>query len=256
MNLSNLVKSLLNLQKEINTKKLPSQGLFYNDDFKIFIKRADIKDIIDYEYNYVKDDIGIIINKIKKLVKSNLIFSSGYTFNDLKSIDIIFIFLEIVKFTKNEPIYFVYINELSLEELKIEFSSENFNYFKPDDKLMSKYDNENKCFVIDDYRYTLPSIGVENCLTNYLIKKSNEPNAHLYNEYFYDFTHFVMNKKYLSFEEIENLLQIFNFDIEEKEFKKIQKIIDTFSPMQRYSLIKSGRVIEMNSKIDLEKIWK
>jgi hypothetical protein len=255
MSLTNLVKSLLNLQKEINVSNLPSQGLFYNDDFKVFIKRADVEDIIEYEHNYVRDDIGIIIGKIKKIARKNIKFSSGYTFDDIKSIDIIFLFLEIVKFTKNEPIYFVYINELS-EELKIEFSSENFNYFKPNDDLMKKYDKDEKCFLIDDYRYTLPSIGVENCLTGFLYKKSNESNAHLYNEYFYDFTHFVMNKKYLSYEEIENLLQIFNFDIEKSEFRKVQNIINTFLPMQRYSLIKSGKVIEMNSKIDLEKIWK
>lgn len=255
MILTHLVKSLLNLQKEINVKDLPSQGLFYNEDFKIFIKRCELEDIIEYEHNYVKDDIGIIINKIKKVVKNNLKFSTGYSFNDLKSIDIIFVFLEIVKFTKKEPIFFIYVSE-SLEEFKIEFSSDNFNYFKPDSKLMTNYDKVERCFVIDGYKYTLPSIGVENSLTSFLYKKSNDENAHLYNEYFYDFTHFVMNKKYLSHEEIENLLQIFNFDIEEKEFKKIQNIITTFLPMQRYSLIKSGKVIEMNSKIDLEKIWK
>lgn len=255
MNLSNLVKSLLNLQKEIKVNLLPSQGLFYNDDFKIFIKRANVEDIIDYEYNYVRDDLGIIISKIKKIVKRNVSFSPGYTFDDIKSIDIIFLFLEIVKFTKDEPIYFVYVNDL-LEELKIEFSSDNFNYFKPSSDLMSKYDKDNKCFIIDGYKYALPSIGVENSLTKFLYKKSNEPNAHLYNNYFYEFTHFVMNKRYLTHDEIDNLLHIFNFDIEESEFRKVQNIIDTFSPIQRYSLIKSGKIIEMNSKIDLEKIWK
>lgn len=255
MNLSNLVKSLLNLQKEIKVNFLPSQGLFYNNDFKVFIKRANVEDVIDYEYKYVKDDLVVIINKIKKIVRRNVTLSPGYTFDDIKSIDIIFLFLEIVKFTKNEPIYFVYVNELS-EEFEIEFSSDNFNYFKPNGDLMRKYDKDEKCFLIDGYKYTLPSIGVENSLTSFLYKKSNEPNAHLYNDYFYEFTHFVMNKRYLTHDEIDNLLHIFNFDIEESEFRKVQNIIDTFSPIQRYSLIKSGKVLEMDSKIDLEKIWK
>ena len=35
MNLINLVKRILNINKEIDTKTLPSQGLFYNDDFKM-----------------------------------------------------------------------------------------------------------------------------------------------------------------------------------------------------------------------------
>lgn len=254
MNLSNLVKGLLNLQKEINITKLPSQGLFYNDDFKLFIKRAKIEDIIDYENNYIKDDIGVIITKIKKIVKNNTSFSSGYKFDDIKSIDIIFLFLEIVKFTKNEPIYFVYLN--GMDELKIEFSSDNFNYFILNDDLMSKYDKKEKCFIIDGYKYTLPSIGVEDSLTRFLFLKSTEPNSEIYNEYFYDFTHFVLNKNFLALDEIENLIQIFNYDIEDSEFKKIQNIVNTFSPMQRYSLIKDGQTIEMNSKIDLEKIWK
>ena len=38
MNLLNLVKNLLNLQKKIDKKELPSQGLFYKDDFEIIIK--------------------------------------------------------------------------------------------------------------------------------------------------------------------------------------------------------------------------
>lgn len=255
MNLSNLVKGILNLQKEIDVSELPSQGLFYPDDFKVYIKRADVEDIIKYEHKYVKDDIGIIIGKIKDIVRNNTKFTPGYKFDDVKSIDIIFLFLEIVKFTKNEPIHFVYINEES-EELKIEFSSKNFNYFKPDENLMKKYDNKEKCFNMDGYKYTLPSIGVENCLTNFLYIKSSTKNAHLYNDYFYEFTHFVNNKNFLSFEEIENLLQIFNFDIEKSEFQKVQKIINTFLPMQRYSLVENGKLIEMNSKIDLEKIWK
>lgn len=255
MNLYNLVKNILNLQKEINVKSLPSQGLFYKDDFKIFIKRSDIEDIIEYEYNYVKDDIGIIINKIKKIVEKNLSFSNGYSFGDLKSIDIIFLFLEIVKFTKDEPIYFTYVNE-SGEETKIEFSSKNFNYHTLSDDIMKKYSKKEKCFNIDGYKYSLPSIGVENCLTHFLIKKSNDPNAKVYNDYFYSFTHFVLDKNYLSFEEIENLIQIFNFDIEANELRKVKNIVNIFLPIQKYSLIESGKVIEINSKLDLEKIWK
>jgi len=43
MNLSNLIKGLLNLEKEVNIKTLPSQGLFYKDDFKLKIKKAETK---------------------------------------------------------------------------------------------------------------------------------------------------------------------------------------------------------------------
>ena len=72
MNLVNLLKGLLNLQKKIDIKILPSQGLFYKDDFEITIKKADVEDIIEYEYNYIKDDLGSVIFKLKKVVEKKV----------------------------------------------------------------------------------------------------------------------------------------------------------------------------------------
>jgi hypothetical protein len=255
MNLLNLLKGILNLEKEIDTKILPSQGLFYKDDFKLKIKKADIGDIIEYEYNYIKDNLGLIIHKIKIIVEKNLIIPNGYSFEDLKSIDIIFLFLEIVKITKGDIIEFKYIDELGKEDV-VEFDSKNFNYFFINEKIMKYYNESEKCFEMEGYKYTLPSIGVESSLTLFLINKMNDVNAEKYNNYFYDFTYFVKDKTNLTFEEIENLIQIFNFDIEQSELKKISKILNIFLPIQRYSLIKNGKIIDMNSKIDLEKIWK
>jgi hypothetical protein len=222
MNLLNLIKGILNLEKEIDSKILPSQGLFYKDDFKIKIKKADIEDIIEYEHNYIKDNLGLIIHKVKRIVEKNLILPRGYIFEDLKSIDIIFLFLEIVRFTKGESIKFLYIDEWGKEDI-VEFNSNNFNYFFIDDKLMKYYNNKEKCFEIEGYKYSLPSIGVENSLTNFLLSKLDKPNAVKYNDYFYDFTYFLQNKNRLSFNEIENLIQIFNFDIENSESEKILK---------------------------------
>ena len=59
MNLVNLLKGLLNLQKKIDIKTLPSQGLFYKDDFEITIKKADVEDIIDGKYNLEVSSAGI-----------------------------------------------------------------------------------------------------------------------------------------------------------------------------------------------------
>ena len=94
MNLVNLLKGLLNLQKKVDIKSLPSQGLFYNNDFEIIIKKANVGDIIEYEHDYIKDDLGLVITKLKKIVEKNTTFSSGYNFNNIKSIDVVFIFLE------------------------------------------------------------------------------------------------------------------------------------------------------------------
>jgi hypothetical protein len=240
----------------LDTKILPSQGLFYKKDFEINIKKASKEDILDYEKNYVKDDIGTVIYLIKKIVEKNIKLSGGYVYEDIKSIDIIFIFLEIVKITKGKPINLLYFDKETDSEGKIEFGSKYFNYFQFTNKLLQNYSNEDRSFTINGYKYTLPSIGVENSLTNFLIVKSSEEDAFNYNHYTYDFTYFVGDKNNLKFKEIENLIQIFNFDMDKDEMKKMKEVIKTFLPLQKYSLKKDGRIVEMNSKINLEKIWK
>ncbi len=241
---------------KIDTKILPSQGLFYKPDFEITIKKASKDDVLDYEKNYIKDDVGTVIYLIKKIVGKNIKLSKSYTYEDIKSIDVIFIFLEIVKITKGKPINLLYFDKETDKEVKIEFGSKYFNYFNFSDKLLDKYSNEDRSFTINGYKYTLPSIGVENSLTKFLIIKSIEIDSFNYNNYTYDFTHFVGDKNNLKFKEIENLIQIFNFDMDKDEVKKMKEVIETFLPLQRYSLKKDGRIIEMNSKINLERIWK
>jgi len=252
----NLLKGLLNLQKNVDVRSLPSQGLFYPEDFEITIKKANVEDIIEYEHNYIKDDLGLIINKLKKIVEKNSIFSEGYEFNDLKSIDIIFLFLEIVKFTKGKAVSLTYFDDELGKENMIEFSSNHFNYFRLDETMLKNYDKKSRQFIIEDFKFSLPSIGVENCVTNYLISKSDDHDAVKYNEYNYDFIFFLGNKRSVTFNEVDNLIQIFNYDIELEDRKKIKKIIKSFNPIQKYSLKRGNKIIEINSKIDLEKIWK
>jgi hypothetical protein len=254
MSISGFLKGILNLQKKVDLKLLPSQGLFYKDDFQLYIKKVDLTDIIEYEYKYVKEDLGLIISKVKKIVEKSIIIKNDYTFDDIKSVDIIFLFLEIVRFSKGKPIEIDYID--SGIDKKIEFNPIFFNYYKIDESTMNHYDEVNKEFFIDDYKYSLPTIGVENSLTNFLIHKSKSIDSASYNNYSYDFTFFVNGKNVLSFSEIENLIQIFNFDLEEDEKLKIKKIVNKFQPLQKYSLIKNGKFIDINSKIDLENIWK
>lgn len=256
MPLSEILKGILNLQKEIDTKILPSLGLFYKDDFRVFIKKASVEDIIDYEHDFDLENVGLIIHKIKKIAEKNTILSHGYSYLDIKSIDIVFLFLEIVKFTKNEPIIFPFVNQLSGAKNTIEFSSKTFNYFQPTDKIMKSYNNDLKCFEIYGYKFTAPAIGIENSISNFLIDKNSKPNPQRFNTYYYDFTYFILDKNRLDFGEIENLIQIFNFDIETEELEKVKKIVNIFLPIQRYSLIQNGVVIDINAKIDLGKVWK
>ena len=111
-------------------------------------------------------------------------------------------------------------------------------------------------FINYTYRDEMISDGIENCLTHFLIKKSDTPDAKKWNSYSYDFLFFVGNKNNLTFDEIENLVTIFNFDIEEVEQNKIREIVKEFMKVVGYSLQLNGKVIDVKSKLDLETIWK
>lgn len=256
MNLFNLIKDLTRTSKKIEKSILPSQGLFYNDDFIIKIKKAEQEDILEYENNFIKEDLGILINKVKTVVEKNIILPNNYNFDDLKSIDIVFLFLEIVKYTKKRDITINYVDEELNKIEKINFSHQTFNYFKINQDLRSVYNEHNKSFLVDGYAFTLPSIGVENSITHFLIIKSMENDSNKYAELNFNFTYFCAQKNFLTFDEIENLIEIFNYDLDIDEKAKIQNIINKFTPLQKYSLIRDGREIDINSKIDLENIWK
>jgi hypothetical protein len=256
MNLCNLMTNLCGRHKEIDSNKIPSQSLFYKDNFIIKIKKAESDDIKEYESDFVKEDLGSIIEKVKSIVEKNIILTKGYIFEDLKSIDVVFIFLEIVKFTTGKKIKIDYIDEDENRLESIEFSDKTFNYFKIDSNAKKFYDPIEKSFHISGYTFTLPSIGVENSLTLFLITKSNNSEIKKYSSLGFEFTYFLSNKNFLTFQEIENLIEIFNYDMDVEEKIKIKKIIKNFEPLQRYSLIKNGKIIDINSKIDLENIWK
>lgn len=246
-----LFGSLLNHTKKLDLSKLPSQGKFYKDNFEIKIKRADLEDIIDYEYNFDKENVFLIVESIKKVVRKNIILPEPFLFDDIKSVDLVFLFLEIVKFTKKREIKVPYFNTRIGKEDSIEFNSKNFNYF---DFTKYDFDDQTKEILINGYRFSMPSIGIENNLTLFLARKIKE--GENWSDYVYDFLFFSANKNYLSEEELENLVLIFNFDMEDSEKKVIQKIVNNFMKIVGYSLKIDGEIVEVKTKINLETIWK
>jgi hypothetical protein len=254
MKIFEYINNIFSKLKKIDVKNLPSQGLFYPTDLVLHIKRANKEDIEEYNKGYDRNNIHSVLNKLKSIVEKNVKFSNKYNFNHLKSIDVVYLFLEIVKFTKNKSISINYFNEQKGEFEFVEFSSENFNYYNLGE-IVEIWDPEKRCLDINGYKLTLPTIGIENSLTNYLIEKSNVENAIKYSEYNYNFTFFLNEKEKLTFSEIDNLIQIFNFDLDEDEKYKVNSAVELLKPMHRYSLIKENQIIEMSSKLDLETIW-
>lgn len=245
------LSSLLSKNKPIDVKKLPSMGYFYNDDFNIKIKKASDDDIKYYLDNY-PTDITFLIERIKKIVKNNIIIPKPYDFIDIRSIDIIYIFLEIVKLTKNKKIYLKYYNDKIGKDCDIEFSEKTFNYFNFSDDLMKSYSDSDKQFVIDGFKFSLPSIGIEDSIVNFL----NSVDDSKYDNYEFDFMYFMGNKPFLTFEEVDNIMGIFNEDIDINEKNKLKNIINTFKGMQRYGLLdENNKQIDINSKLNFKNIW-
>jgi hypothetical protein len=253
--LFDILSSIISGTTKLDINKLPSQGYFYPKDFEIKIKKAKIEDIIEYEYYFKPDNVLEIIEIIKNFVSKNIEFSKSYKFEDLKSIDIIFIFLEIVKITNNKPIKISYFDNVSQQPSVIDFNHKLFNYFnfKQYDKNHTK---ELGVIEVDGYKFSMPSIGVENCVTNYLLKKINDSNSDYFNNKNYDFLFFLGNKNYLSDEEIENLIIIFNEDLDDDEKSKIKSIIHKFQNLIGYSIRVNDKIIDLKSNLDLENIWK
>ena len=68
MKLINFIKGIFVKKKDIDLKNLPSQGLFYKDDFKITIKKVSKKEILEYEKGYDREDLGIVLGKLLSLI--------------------------------------------------------------------------------------------------------------------------------------------------------------------------------------------
>jgi hypothetical protein len=247
-----LFSGLTNHQKKLDLKTLPTQGVFYPNDFFIKIKKAKLEDIIEYEYNFKKDNLYIVVESIKKVVMKNCFLPRNYDFAQIKSVDLVFIFLEIVKFTMKKEIIVEYYDEYSEKNDKIEFNSKNFNYF---DFSTYERDEETAEILIDGYRFSMPSVGVENCLTFYILDKMKDKSQDWESKSF-DFIFFCGNKGHLTTEEMDNLVIIFNEDLDSKEQKKVEDIIEIFMKIVGYTLIIDGRQVEIKSKIDLENVWK
>lgn len=241
--LKGLLNSLVSNKKtkKIDVNILPSRGLFYPDDLIIRIERASEKDISNYKNNYVNDPLDII-KLIKIIVKNNTILNKGYDFFDISSIDIMYIFFEIVKFTNDDDMLIYY------PKGSLPFNSENFNYFELTDEIMSYYDKENKNFNIRGFKYKLPSIGVEHSTTRFINESAKRGTISEFKDKNYDFMYFMGDKNHLTYDEIVNLLIIFTEELDEEDKETISYIMKLFEGINKYGLVtKEGDIVEMNS---------
>jgi hypothetical protein len=246
---------MLSTVQRIDVKKLPSMGLFYKDDMRITIKKASPVHRVTYSQGIDVTDSMSVSQGIKYIVKNCTLFSDGYTFNDIRSCDIMFIFLKIVSFTNGQPLVVTHLSKNTRTTKKVEFNEDNFNYFDIPDEIMKNYDSVNKVFFVDGYGYSPPTVGVESCLTDFFINAHMYENTEFFENAEYDFIYFLRDKTSLDYSEIENLVWAFNHDLDDDEQIKVRKIIHIFKEFTGYSLLCGDEKVSLASKIDLGDVW-
>lgn len=236
--------------KKLNIKKLPTQGFFYPKDFTISIRKASLDDRLLYNFNFVKDDISVILSETKRIIKNCLILNKKYKYEDIKSNDLLYIFFEIVKFTMDRDIMIPFKDVVGNTSY-VPFTQKHFNYFDFN-SMNCEYDSKTREFIKNGWRFSLPSLGVENCLVDYIydLDEAGEKT-----DWSYDFLFFLGNKNYISSEEFDNLITIFNSDLDDKSKEEVRDIVKTIYKSIGYSLVVEGKVIELDMKIDFEKLF-
>ena len=238
MSISLILSSLKDRTKLIDLKKSITNGIFYHKDFSIKIKKASETDIAYYKNNF-KHDILSIINCMIKIVNNNTIISNGI-FADIKALDLYYIFLEIVKFTVEKDIY------VNLGDVQIPID-DNYSYF---DYSKYEFDTITKEFLMNGYKFSLPSMGIEDCLARYIFEKKE-----IKKEYTYSFVYFLGNKNYLSYNEIDNLMGLFNEDMSTEEHNKIEEIVNTFKTWNDIKLSHKGFELDLKYNLDLRNLF-
>ncbi len=253
MNIINIIKSLATRNKQLNLSELPSMGLFYPDDMKIYIGKCTEEDIIAYENIIDPNNILTMVYAMKTIVDKCVTMNKNYDTSYLKSIDVTYIMFEIVKLTTGREVTIEHYDDIMGKYVNIPVNSKTFNYLDLSD-LMKHYLPESKEFLLDGFKLSLPTKGVETSLTEYFSNISPEKVDSMV-EYSYDFIYFLGNRNTMTFNEIENLVDIFNDSMEDADKETVSKAVKKFAPMIRYSIKFNDRVVELHGKINMVTIW-
>ena len=233
----------------IDVTELPSMGMFYPQDFTITYKKATDDDISQYESKYIIDDYITILSIIKLVVNANIKLSNNYKFEQIKSIDMLYLFLSIVKYTKGKDI------SMSYDNTDIIFNQENFKYFNIPLKYNNAYDSNTLEFVYDGFRYSLPSSGAEGSISRFISDMHRVGRLAEFENSSYDFMYFLGGRTQLNNNEIENLLSIFNDEMTPSDMNIISMLIKDFKGLTKYSLMYNNLIIPFDGS-GLGDIWK
>lgn len=165
---------------ELPLDQLPTRGMFYPEGFKISIRSARGEEIKHWstmndqdiqQISRVDDILNYIVERCS-IVKSPE--RSGPAWQDLKTVDRMYIILAIKDLTFPDG-----ENELYFpigDDEKIVIHKDMIDFIRIPDEIMDFYSSEEKCFLFDidgqAVRMYIPSIGVNNWLKNYNMRKA------------------------------------------------------------------------------------
>ena len=166
---------------KIDTRTLPTQGLFYPEGFEISIRAARGEEIKHWstmndqdinQLSRVDDILNYMIEKCCNVKNPNY---PGNCWKDLKNVDRFYILLAIKEFTFIDG-----ENELMVpisEDNQIPVVKEMIDFIKIPEEIMKFYNSDEKCFIFNiagnPMKIHVPSLGVNDWLKRYVAQKVN-----------------------------------------------------------------------------------
>lgn len=172
-----------NAMQPIRLEDLPSKGLFYPENTKIWIKAVTVGDVKRWT-SMNEDDWSDINDKIQDIIQSCVVISFGpdspyrADWKDLMDIDRMYLMFAIhdYSFEPGTNDIMVKLNEKDDTILH----KENVEFLNLDEKLMKYYNADKRCFSFpvsnaEQFKETggfmdlyMPTLGVENWLVDYV----------------------------------------------------------------------------------------
>jgi len=229
----------------IPIKDLPSMGLFYPEDVKIYIRAATGGEIRHWsslnenpnDPNYLSNLDDMLNYVIERCV--TIKSEKSISWKDIKEIDRFYLLLAVREWTfvKGENKLTVKVSE----NKKIDVRKEMIDFITFDDRLMKYYSEEERCFILKfkngaTIKIEIPSVGVTSWLKTYIQRRqqSNQP----FDQDFLSFAPFVIRDwrglNDLSYEKI--ILDTMGWGIDEISIlTHIRQIFqDTINPVIKY----------------------
>lgn len=169
--------------KNVPIEYLPSQGLFYAEGTQIAIRSASVSEIRHWSTIDENDLLGVddmlsfIVEKCVRIKMPN----KATSHKDLKEIDRFYLIFAVRDYTfKNgENKIFANVPDEDGQDQKVEVTKDLIDYFNPDEKLITYYSHEEKCYVFnlkngESFKMYFPSLGVMNFIKNFMKVKQQQ----------------------------------------------------------------------------------